>query len=127
MDILLDTHSLIWFSEGNSELPENAITYIKSLNNNIFVSIASLWEIAIKLNIGKLFLTKPLGEFIQELELYKFQILPIKTSHLIKYSKLQIIHRDPFDRILISQALFEDFPIISKDKIFDSYGVDRIW
>ncbi len=127
MDILLDTHSLIWFSEGNTELTEKTITYIKSLNNNIYVSIASLWEIAIKLNIGKLFLTKPFDKFIQELELYNFEILPIKTNHLIKYSKLQIIHRDPFDRIIISQALFEDLPIISKDKIFDSYGVARIW
>jgi len=97
------------------------------LNNNIYVSIASLWEIAIKLNIGKLFLTKPLDVFIQELELYNFQILPIKTNHLIKYSKLQIIHRDPFDRILISQALYEELPIISKDKVFDSYSIIRIW
>ena len=127
MDLLLDTHSLIWFSEGDNELADKAISYIKDLNNSVYISIASIWEIAIKINIGKLILTKAFDQLINELKFYSFIILPITTGHVLKYSKLQLIHRDPFDRIIISQSLFENLPVISKDEIFDMYGVNRIW
>jgi PIN domain nuclease of toxin-antitoxin system len=99
-----------------------------SLNNEIFVSIATLWEIAIKNNINKLELSQPFDVLIpRELSDNAFTLLPITVNHLIQLGTLPFHHRDPFDRLLIAQSQYEKMPIISKDSRFEHYDVDIIW
>lgn len=96
-------------------------------DNTICLSIVSLWEIAIKINIGKLLLSSPLAEIIKNLDLMDINLLQIESQHILCLEKLEIIHRDPFDRLIISQAIVEDLTIISADEIFPSYPVKVIW
>jgi PIN domain nuclease of toxin-antitoxin system len=101
---------------------------IADINHQVFVSIATLWEIAIKVNIGKLQLTRPFHEFITaQLVATKIEVLPVKLEHLIAVANLPLRHRDPFDCLLIAQASTEGLPIISKDSVFPKYGVSLIW
>ncbi len=128
MRILLDTHALIWFFEGNLRLPAAARGLIADRQNLKTVSIASLWEMAIKISIGKLTLSLPLDEFIaRRVVTSQALILPVEVSHLIAVCSLPFHHKDPFDRLLIAQALTENIPLISADAAFDAYGVQRIW
>jgi PIN domain nuclease of toxin-antitoxin system len=91
------------------------------------VSIASLWEMTIKMSLGKLNVSCDIEEMIERVYRNGFEILPILPNHIIKLSTLEFVHRDPFDRIIISQSLSEDLPVVSSDKIFDGYGVRRKW
>lgn len=127
MKILLDTHTFLWFVADNPYLSEKAKNIIES-EINVLISTASLWEIAIKISLGKLTLTQPFNEFISD-QLIKndIELLPITIEHLIIISTLPFHHRDPFDRMLIAQAIRENLPIISKDNQLDSYGVRRFW
>lgn len=128
MNILLDTHSFLWFIAGSEELTVKARKLIENENNLILLSSASLWEIAIKVGLGKLTLSEPFETLIPEqLSMNGFQILDINVSHSAKIIDLPFHHRDPFDRLLIAQALTEEIPIISSDEIFDKYGVTRLW
>lgn len=128
MNVLLDTHTLLWFISGDERTSQNARNIIESEATKLFVSIASLWEIAIKINIGKLELNIPFKKLEKEILKNNFQILPIEFKHTIQLSKLEHIHRDPFDRILISQALVENFTIITKDTAFSEYkGLKTSW
>jgi PIN domain nuclease of toxin-antitoxin system len=128
MNVLLDTHTLLWFISGDDRTSQNARNIIESDSTNLFVSIASLWEIAIKINIGKLDLHIPFKKLEKELLKNNFKILPIEFKHTIQLSKLDQSHRDPFDRILISQALVENFTIITKDNAFSQYkGLKTSW
>lgn len=128
MNVLLDTHTLLWFISGDERTSQNARNIIESDSTKLFVSIASLWEIAIKINIGKLDLHIPFKKLQKEVLNNNFTILPIEFTHTVQLSKLESIHRDPFDRILISQALVENFTIISKDTTFSAYkGLKTIW
>ena len=128
MILLLDTHSFIWFIEGSPRLSDTARTLITDGNNEVFLSIASLWEMAIKSSLGKLALSEPYELLIPtQLRLNRITLLDISLSHPVRVSKLPFHHRDPFDRLLIAQSMVEDIPIISSDAIFDDYGVKRIW
>lgn len=128
MNVLLDTHTLLWFISGDERTSQNARNIIESDSTKLFVSIASLWEIAIKINIGKLDLHIPFKKLQKEVLNNNFTILPIEFTNTVQLSKLESIHRDPFDRILISQALVENFTIISKDTTFSSYkGLKTSW
>ena len=128
MNVLLDTHTLLWFISGDERTSQNARNIIESDSTKLFVSIASLWEIAIKINIGKLDLHIPFKKLQKEVLNNNFTILPIEFTHTVQLSKLESIHRDPFDRILISQALVENFTIISKDTTFSAYkGLKTSW
>jgi PIN domain nuclease of toxin-antitoxin system len=131
MNLLLDTHTIIWFCANSINLSESSKNLISNAKNNIHVSIVSLWEMAIKLKINKLNLDISLESFVQELKLRRFIFLPIKIEHILNVSKLDLYHKDPFDRLLISQAIVENMDIISKDEQFDDYLVDksilRIW
>jgi len=125
---LLDTHTLIWCSEGNENLSPKVAKIIASPENQIFVSIASFWEICIKLSIGKLRTKIP----IEQLEIYLTEnnilILPIKILHTLIVKDLVKVHRDPFDRMLIAQAISENLIILSKDTNFAAYeNVTTIW
>ena len=126
--LLIDSQVLLWSGINDSRLTRKAIKTLESEDSELFVSIASLWEIAIKLNIGKLKLPISLEELIHgRLLKLKLQIVPIKTRHLLEYTSLPLHHRDPFDRILIAQASIEQFSIVTSDDNFDQYSVSRIW
>ncbi|MHC5615213.1 MAG: type II toxin-antitoxin system VapC family toxin [Nostoc sp.] len=128
MILLLDTHTFIWYVTDNSRLSNQVLYLINDENNEILLSIASLWEIAIKQNLGKLSFNQPFEIFItQQLNLNDFRLLDIKISHVTIVATLPLHHRDPFDRILIAQSIVENTPILSADKIFDAYPIRRIW
>ena len=128
MKYLLDTHSLIWFIEGDVKLSLHARQLMDDEANELFVSVGSLWEMAIKFSIGKLNLGRPFAEmFPQQLTDNSIEILGITVDHLRIVCDLPFHHRDPFDRLIIAQAVVERLPIISVDAVFDGYGVKREW
>lgn len=119
MRLLLDTHILIWYIMGDETLPLSWREKIQSPENQKIVSIATLWEIAIKTNIGKLTLKYPLDRLLPA----EFQVLAIEVPHLLTYQQLPPLHRDPFDRILIAQAKTDGLTIMTKDPNFSLYTV----
>lgn len=127
MKLLLDTHALIWFAEDDARLTPTALQAIENQENEVFVSIASFWEMAIKVSIGKLQLQKPLPELTILLIEHNFQIQSIQLEHTLIVKTLPFYHRDPFDRMLIAQGLGEQMILVSNEVIFDAYGVTRIW
>lgn len=128
MSLLLDTHSFIWFVEDHPSLSPAARALIEDATNDIFLSIASVWEMAIKASLGKLTLSQPFDLFIpNQLLLNNITLLDITVSHTLHVATLPFHHRDPFDRLLIAQSLVEQMPIISIDSAFDAYGVKRMW
>lgn len=125
---LLDTHTLLWFVENNPRLGSTARRLIETTNEDVLVSLASLWEIAVKQSIGKLTLAMPLSDFIDHRILSAgFGLLSIDTSHLVRVATLPLHHRDPFDRLLAAQCLSDSLTILSADAVFDLYGVPRQW
>jgi len=130
LKLLLDSHTLLWYVLGDSQLSSNATTSILDPSNEVFVSIASLWEIAIKVSINKLSLHRPYHEFLDKCFVdYGFTLLPIEPNHLVYASSLPYPgnHRDPFDRLLVVQSKEEGMAVVSSDVALDSYGVSRIW
>ena len=128
MKYLLDTQVLLWFVNGDSKLPKKIIEQNINTEHQIIVSHVSIWEIGIKHSIGKLTLRENLDYFIyNEIASYNFSLLEIQLSHIIQTSFLPHHHCDPFDRLLISQSIIENIPIISSDSTFDHYGINRIW
>ena len=128
MMMMLDTHTLLWMVDGSSQLSARAAREISDARNVKHVSKASLWEIAIKVSTGKLTLPKPLAELIAELRRTgAIQFLDLADAHLVKVSQLPFHHRDPFDRLLVAQALTEGMIVLGDDAAFDTYGVTRIW
>jgi PIN domain nuclease of toxin-antitoxin system len=126
--LLLDTHAMYWYIEGAPQLSANARTLIQDASNEVLISPASYWEIAIKISIGKWQLNRPYEQFIGlGLSQYGFQILPILPTHTARLIGLPFHHRDPFDRLLVAQALAEDIPIIGNDSALDAYGITRLW
>lgn len=125
--MIIDTHALIWFMEGDSQLSEAARMAIELNAGGNLVSIASLWEMGIKWSNGKLALSLPFGEAIELIEQSGFKILSISKDDLITLSSLPFFHRDPFDRLLIAQSLNYDLPIVTKDSEFSKYRVDILW
>jgi PIN domain nuclease of toxin-antitoxin system len=121
MNILLDTHVLIWALENNPELSDGARNSITRARNMVFVSSISIWEIAIKKNLDKLETPDNLQE---EIELHRFTPLQINYAHAELAGKLPDIHRDPFDRMLIAQAIIEKLTLVSRDKLIARYDVD---
>lgn len=125
---MLDTHTFLWFLEGSDNLSKRARTSIENTESIKFISIASIWEIAIKLKLGKLKLDIKLEDLKEEIVKNNFEILPLTFEHIIELSNLEVIHKDPFDRIIISQAIFEKQTIISKDSNFSLYeGIKVLW
>jgi PIN domain nuclease of toxin-antitoxin system len=127
MKCLLDTHTFIWFSSGDDSLPKEAINAIKDTDNKCFISIASIWEIAIKSSLRKLELKKGFDTISDFLADNNIEILPITFEHLQKVIALPFHHRDPFDRIIISQGLVEHLTIITKDEQFANYTDRLMW
>lgn len=126
MTLLLDTHALIWFLENDARLPSSTRSRIET-TPSVFVSIASLWEIAIKANIGKLELSAPFNTIEPNLVALGITQLPIHFKDLEIYLSLPLHHRDPFDRILIFQAINYSLSLISQDPQMDAYPIKRLW
>ena len=128
MTLLLDTHTVLWFVEDAPALSDRARAAIEDLDNTPTYSIASVWEMAIKVGLGKLAVSRPLyPEFARLLQEHGFEQLEISYRHASEVGRLPWHHRDPFDRLLIAQAQVENLPIVSVDPAFDHYAVTRIW
>lgn len=128
MNILIDTQAIIWFAENNYQLSENARRVMEDTDNTCFVSMASFWEMSIKINLGKLTINGlSLEEFMEEVAENDFKPLDIKHNHILENERLPLLHRDPFDRLIIAQAIAENMSIVSSDVVFDAYSVVRIW
>lgn len=128
MRVLLDTHALLWWLDGDNRLSRRARRVIGDQANTVFVSAASAWEIATKVRIGKL----PGAEDVAAdvggcLAQQRFLPLEITMLHAQRAGSLPGTHRDPFDRVLIAQSQAEDLPIVTNEDVFDSYGVRRVW
>jgi PIN domain nuclease of toxin-antitoxin system len=127
MNILLDTHALIWYLEGSGEISENARKAIENVNNTCFVSIASIWEIAIKLSIDKLKMNISFDRLSSLIWENGFEILQIRIEHTKELISLPFTHKAPFDRLLISQAKTETMSVVTKDIHFRNYNIPLIW
>ena len=128
MRLLLDTHAFLWWVADSAELSSRARRAIAARKNECFVSLASCWEMAIKVSIGKLELDGTIERFVpNHLTANGFHELPIDVRHTARVTRLPFHHRDPFDRLLAAQALEEDLAIVSNDPIFRRYGLKRIW
>lgn len=128
MRLLLDTHAFLWFVWDDPQLSVAAKSAIEDPTNEKLVSVATCWEIAIKVGLGKLTLGAPASVFLpRELAKNGFSLLAISLEHAAAVETLPPHHKDPFDRLLIAQARIEDVPIVSADAAFDPYGVTRLW
>ena len=128
MRALLDTQAFLWFILDDTRLSQAALAIIRDPANEILISPASYWEIAIKVGIGKLSLAQPFDPFIeQQIGRNHITILPIEPRHAAAVISLPPHHRDPFDRILVAQSLVEVIPLVSSDTRLDHYGIQRIW
>jgi PIN domain nuclease of toxin-antitoxin system len=126
--LLLDTHAFLWFIAGSERLSATARQVIEDSANQPFLSAASLWEMAIKLSLGRLQLGRPFEDLIPEqMELNGIQLLGIELEHVTPVTTLPFHHRDPFDRLLLAQAMVEQMPIVSADQALDAYLVERLW
>lgn len=124
---LLDTQAIIWYFEDSKNLPHKMVEEIDNPENNVFISSVSLWEIAIKISIGKLDLKYTLEELLAVIKTSDFDILQIESEYLILLSTLPIIHKDPFDRLLISSAKAEGLVMITSDEDIKKYDLKWAW
>lgn len=128
MRILIDTHAFLWWLAGNERLSQPARAVIDNRENTVLLSAASAWEITTKHRLGKLPGADVVaGDIMAAIADHGFQPLPITVAHAERAGRLPGPHRDPFDRMLIAQALAHDLPLVSNESLFDRYGVRRIW
>ncbi len=127
MNILLDTHTFLWYLQDSNQLSDKAAEMLEDSSNSLWLSIASLWEMSIKLGLGKLSLQHSFSELEEVLQKLKIEILPITFSDTKRYINLPLHHRDPFDRILVAQAMNHSLILISRDSAFDAYSIQRVW
>ncbi len=128
MKLLLDTHTFIWWDSSPQKLSRKALALCQNLDNNLLLSIASIWEIQIKLQLGKLSLNLPLPELIEsQQQTNNIELLPIDLTHVLTLDSLPNHHKYPFDRLLISQAIVEDAVLVSGDSILANYPVKIEW
>ncbi len=128
MKLILDTHAFLYFIDGNPKLSADARTLIENAGNEKLISKASLWEMAIKVSLGKLTIGGSFEAFIpRQIAINGFTLLSIEMEHVCLVAGLPFHHKDPFDRLLIAQSMAENFPIVSADGAFDSYPIKRLW
>jgi PIN domain nuclease of toxin-antitoxin system len=128
MKILLDTHAFLWMITDDGRLSNTARQAFMDSENTLFLSAASLWEICVKKSIGKLSLRSDWLQTIQEeIKINAIQWLPIEIPHCAAVAELPFHHRDPFDRMLIAQALVENMRLLSRDSLFSAYDIERVW
>ncbi|MEM1280059.1 MAG: type II toxin-antitoxin system VapC family toxin [Cyanobacteria bacterium P01_H01_bin.152] len=127
MNLLLDTHTLIWYLQEDEKLSSNMAKTLEDAGNSACVSIVSLWEIAIKLNLEKISLDIPFSDLPGLLEPLLIRILPVVFTDTENYLRLPLHHRDPFDRMIVAQAISHSLTIVSIDKALDAHPVQRLW
>ena len=128
MNLLLDTHSFLWFVANDPRLSHDARSAIESPANCKWLSVASCWEISIKVGLGKLQISDPVDVFLpREIAFNRFSLLAIDLRHVLFVATMPSHHRDPFDRLLIAQAQMESLQVVGCDESFDTYGVSRLW
>jgi PIN domain nuclease of toxin-antitoxin system len=126
--VLLDTHAFLWAITDDPQLSEKARRMFTSSDNELLLSVASVWEVLVKVQIGKLPLPKPTGDYLQrQLAKNAVRVLPIQLRHVLRLEQLPPHHRDPFDRILIAQSLEEELPIMTADPLMKNYAVTLVW
>jgi PIN domain nuclease of toxin-antitoxin system len=128
MNLLLDTHAFLWFIANDPRLSSQAQSLIEAPANRRLLSMASLWEMAIKVSLGKLTLAQSFDQFIpRQLQLNQIEVLAIELPHVAAVAAMPFHHRDPFDRLLAAQCQIEGLPIVSADPVFDAYAIRRVW
>ena len=128
MRVLVDTHVFLWWVEGDRALPVKARAALANRDNECLFSLVSVWELAIKAGLGKLKLSLPVQRYvIEHVAANGFRMLDIQLAHIGRVESMASHHGDPFDRLLIAQALEEKIPVVTADPVFRDYGVKRIW
>lgn len=128
MNLLLDSHTFVWTHEEPQKLSQKVAAEIKNSANDLFLSVASVWELQIKIQIGKFKFKDTLENIIAAQQLINgIQILPINLSHALYLENLPLHHKDPFDRLPISQAIVENLTLVSADPKFSAYQVNLLW
>lgn len=128
MKLLLDTHTFIWWDSELAKLSPRVLALCQDRQNALVLSVASVWEMQIKLQLGKLKLTLPLAELIEsQRQTNNLEILPVMLLHVLALQHLPVHHKDPFDRLLIAQANVEDVVLVSNDPAFPRYAVKVLW
>jgi PIN domain nuclease of toxin-antitoxin system len=127
VNLLLDTHAFLWFVAGDERLSTRARQAMESEDAELFLSAASIWEMAIKSSLGRLTLPVPLDEYIAEKLEHGFRVLPVDWTHSVAVEKMAFHHRDPFDRLLVAQSVAEGMALVSADPEFRQYKAKVIW
>ncbi len=128
LDLLFDTHSFIWWADEPTKLSRTAVVALEDENNHLFLSDASIWEMQIKVQLGKMKLKLPLEDLIESQQRdNEVEILPITTEHILALDGLPFHHKDPFDRLLIAQSIVENFTIVTVDSEFPAYPAKLLW
>lgn len=128
MRLLVDTHALLWAMDDPSPLSEVAREALQAPSNNLLISAATIWELSIKVGLGKLALGLPLKQWLETAVAdLSLEVMPITIDYAARQATLPDHHRDPFDRLIIAQALVEAVPVVCIDEVFDAYGVSRVW
>lgn len=128
MNLLLDSHSFLWFVTGDGRLSRKARRVIEHGDSTVLLSAASVWELAIKHSLGRLELPSPFPEYMAEKVQAGIRVVPVELAHAMAVAALPFHHRDPFDRLIIAQAMCEHLPIVTSDKDFRRYdGITLIW
>lgn len=128
MALLLDTHTFIWWADAPERLPSRLLERLSNPEENLLLSIASLWEMQIKIGLGKLAMLRPLRTIVEEQQVENgIALLSIMPHHLWALDALPTVHGDPFDRLLIAQAYSDQLVLASRDSQFDAYPIARIW
>lgn len=128
MRLLLDSHAFLWFILGDQRLSDRARLAIATADTDVLISPATIWEMAIKVRLGKYILPGPFGPFMEmQLASNRIRLLSIEVRHAALLESMPFHHRDPFDRLIVAQALAESIEVVSVDAMFDAYGVSRLW
>ncbi|XGV99573.1 MAG: type II toxin-antitoxin system VapC family toxin [Leptolyngbya sp. BL-A-14] len=128
MKLLLDTHTFLWFIEGSSNLSNTARSLIEDAKNQRFLSVASLWEMSIKVSMSKLMLQMSFTDLVtQQVYGNAINLLEIRAEHLDELAKMPFHHKDPFDRLIVAQSIVDNMAVLSKDSAFGSYPVTLLW
>jgi PIN domain nuclease of toxin-antitoxin system len=125
--LLLDTHAFLWFATGDRRLSRPARAAMEAEDAQLHISAASVWEVAIEASLGRLTLPTSVDAYLAEKIAEGYRMTPVTWAQAAAVERLPFHHRDPFDRLLIAQALAERFPIVTRDRVFRRYGVDVVW
>jgi PIN domain nuclease of toxin-antitoxin system len=126
--LLVDSHVLIWSVQDRSQLSPRVARLLADGRNRQFVSMASIWELAMKASIGKLRFARPFDVTMQDaIDIHRYEMLEVKLGHALRLSQLPAIHRDPFDRMLVAQAIEERCTLVTKDRAIQAYPVEHLW